>query len=91
MCVAQCISRARRVPAQLTKPHEGRNERFCRAASCPPDLAPMLSRNPPMARGPHPPAPPLQSTKQSETRWDSPGVNSSEPCMDFFFFFKSVT
>ena len=63
----------------------GRDERFCRAAGCPPDLAHMLSRNLPMARGPHPPAPPLQSKKQSETRWDSAGVNSLEPCMDFFF------
>ena len=54
----------------------GRNERFCRAAGCPLDLAHVLSRNPPMARGPHPPAPPLQSKKQSETRWDCAGVNS---------------
>ena len=69
----------------------GRDERFCRAAGCPPDLAHMLSRNLPMARGPHPPEPPLQSKKQSETRWDSAGVNSSEPCMDFLKKKNQVT
>ena len=65
-----------RVPAQLMKPHEGGTNDSAGQPAVPPDLAHVLSRNPPMARGPHPPAPPLQSKKQSETRWDSAGVNS---------------